>query len=90
MTEIRLRACPRCGGQPVALIMRQCGQNVVMIQCSKCGSTSGGVLFTSGKVAARSVRRDLLPDLAIARRQAAAAWNGGDDDGEGAEAAWPV
>ena len=87
MTDIRLRGCPRCGGRPIALIMRQCGENVVMIQCTKCGSTSGGVMFASGKVAARTVRRDLLPDLATARRQAAADWNGGVEDGEDAEAA---
>lgn len=89
MTDIRLRGCPRCGGQPIALIMRQCGENVVMIQCTKCGSTSGGVLF-AGKVAACMGRRDLLPDLATARRQAAAAWNGGEGDGDDAEAAWPL
>lgn len=76
MTDIMLRACPFCGGQPVVLVMQQSMENVVMIQCSGCGITTGGVMFRSGRGAAIE-RRDLLPDLAQARRQAADAWNGG-------------
>ena len=75
MCDISLRACPICGGRPVVLVMRQAMENVVMIQCSGCGITTGGVMFRSGKGAAID-RRDLLPDLAQARRQAASAWNG--------------
>lgn len=71
-----LRACPFCGGQPVVLVMQQSMENVVMIQCSGCGITTGGVMFRSGRGAAIE-RRDFLPDLAQARRQAADAWNGG-------------
>lgn len=80
-----LRACPFCGGQPVVLVMQQSMENVVMIQCSGCGITTGGVMFRSGRGAAIE-RRDLLPDLAQARRQAADAWNGGgaaDDRADG-------
>lgn len=75
MCDISLRACPICGGRPVVLVMSQCAENVVMIQCSGCGITTGGVMWRSGK-GAPVARRDLLPDLATARRQAAAAWNG--------------
>ena len=75
MCDISLRVCPFCGGRPVVLVMRQSMENVVMIQCSGCGVTTGGVMFRSGKGAAIE-RRDLLPDLAQARRQAAAVWNG--------------
>lgn len=69
--NITLRPCPMCGSQPVMQIMRQCFDNVVYVQCSSCGAGSGGVFF-----AGRRVQRDLLPDLATARRQAAALWNG--------------
>lgn len=75
MGDMVLRGCPFCGGQPVMLVMRQAAENVVMIQCSGCGVTTRGVMFRSGKGAAIT-RRDLLPDLATARRQVAAAWNG--------------
>lgn len=70
-----LRACPFCGGQPVVLVMRQAAENVVMIQCSGCGVTTRGVMFRGGQGAAIT-RRDLLPDLAQARRQVACTWNG--------------
>ena len=75
MCDISLRACPICGGRPVVLVMSQLTDNVVMIQCSSCGITTGGVMWRSGN-GAPVARRDLLPDLAQARRQAAAVWNG--------------
>lgn len=75
LSDICLRACPFCGGRPVVLVMQQVLENVVMIQCSECGATSCGVMFRSGR-GADVKRRDLLPDLAQARRQAADAWNG--------------
>ena len=75
MCDIALRVCPFCGGRPVVLVMNQAMENVVMIQCSSCGTTTGGVMWRSGK-GAPVARRDFLPDLATARRQAAAAWNG--------------
>lgn len=75
MENVQLRACPLCGGRPVVLVMQQCLENVVMIQCSSCGVTTGGVMWRSGKGPVIG-RRDLLPDLATARRQAAAVWNG--------------
>lgn len=74
MNDIRLRACPFCGGQPVALVARRAFDNSVVIQCSCCGVSTGFVLFRSEKGAAAG--RDLLPDLATARRHAAEAWNG--------------
>lgn len=87
VNDIRLRVCPFCGGQPIVLVMRQVFDSTVMIQCSQCGVTTGGVMFRSMKSAAMA-RRDLLPDLATARRQAAAAWNGGAaDDGADEEPA---
>ena len=75
MCDIALRVCPFCGGRPVVLVMAQAMENVVMIQCSSCGVTTGGVMWRSGK-GAPVARPDILPDLAQARRQAAAAWNG--------------
>jgi len=44
--------------------------SVVSIQCSACGTSSGGVMFAN-----RRAQRELLPDLATARRQVARAWN---------------
>lgn len=69
------------------LVMAQAMENVVMIQCSSCGVTTGGVMWRSGK-GAPVARPDILPDLAQARRQAADAWNGGAaDDGADEEPA---
>ena len=68
--EVRLIPCPMCGGTPLMLIMRQCMDNVLSVQCTECGLRTGGIYF-----AGRRSQRELLPDLATARRQAAAAWN---------------
>jgi len=68
--NIKLKPCPMCGGLPMMLVMRQCMDSVVSIQCSACGTSSGGVMFAN-----RRAQRELLPDLATARRQVARAWN---------------
>lgn len=74
--DIRLLPCPHCGGQPMMLVMRQYMESVVNIQCSKCGVGTCGVIFANRRMMAEaSGRRDMLPDLATARRQVAAAWN---------------
>lgn len=74
--NIRLKPCPHCGGLPLMLVMRQAFESVVNIQCSKCGVGTCGVIFANRRMMAEAAgRRDMLPDLATARRQVAAAWN---------------
>ena len=77
MTEVRLKPCRRCGGLPVVLVMRQCLEANVRVQCSACRETGAVVAF-----AVRRAQRELLPDLDTARRHAAALWNDwGESDG---------
>lgn len=70
MTEVKIKPCRKCGGQPVLLVMRQCLEANVRVQCSTCRETGVVVAF-----AVRRAQRELLPDLDGARRQAVALWN---------------
>ena len=68
--DIRLLPCPKCGGLPVVLIRPHAFESTVHIECSACGIAGPRLAFAS-----RRALRELLPDLATARRQAAADWN---------------
>ena len=68
--DIRLLPCPKCGGLPVVLIRPHVFESTVHIECSACGIGGPQIAFAN-----RMELRELLPDLATARRQAAADWN---------------
>lgn len=68
--DIRLLPCPKCGGLPMVLIRHHGIEATVHIECSACGIGGPQLAFAS-----RRAQRELLPDLATARRQAAADWN---------------
>lgn len=70
MTEEKILPCPKCGGRPIVLVMRQCLEATLRVQCTICGITGPALVF-----AARRAQRELLPDLVEARRQAVADWN---------------
>lgn len=70
MDEITVKPCPMCGGQPIVLVMRQGLEATVRVHCSGCG-ISGPAIFFAG----RRAQRELLPDLATARRTAVKHWN---------------
>lgn len=72
--NITLKPCPMCGGTPMVLIMRQCMECTVHIECTNCGTSSVGVMFANRRLSTAEQRK-LLPDLTTARRQVAAAWN---------------
>lgn len=71
-TDIRLLPCPRCGGLPVVMVRNRVLESTVHIECSACGLGSPQLAFAS-----RRAQRELLPDLAKARRQIADHWNMG-------------
>lgn len=70
MDDIRLKPCPFCGGQPMMLVTMDCLDRIVKIHCSRCGASSSGLAFDHWRTLGSG-----LPDLATARRHAAAAWN---------------
>ena len=73
--EIRLNLCPKCPGQPVVLIMPNWPYPMVGVVCSKCGHAGPKIYFTNEDTIFHGQDRVMLPGLATARRQAAAAWN---------------
>lgn len=81
MDDIRLIPCPSCGGLPVVLIRPAWPYPVIRVVCSACScqgpmvyySPEGDRVFSGQGL----YERNLLPGLATARRQAAAAWNEG-------------
>ena len=81
--NIKLLPCPMCGGMPMMLVMHQCFECTVRIECTSCGVSSAGVIFANRRLSiAPEGRRDLLPDLATARRQVVRAWNERECGGE--------
>ena len=76
MDDIRLIPCPSCGGLPVVLIRPAWPYPVVRVVCSACGRQGPMVYYSpEGDRMYLAVDAILLPGLATARRQAAAAWN---------------
>lgn len=78
MDDIRLIPCPRCGGLPVVMIRPFFPRPALRVECSVCGS-GGPWIYFDGKGPGFLIAEKLLPGLAAARRQAAAAWNEGAD-----------
>lgn len=75
MDEIRLCPCPKCGGLPVVLIRPYVLRPALRIECSACGNGGPWIYFDGKGTLYQLAERMMLPDLARARRQAAAAWN---------------
>lgn len=77
--NVKLLPCPSCHGQPVVLIRPGWPYPVVRIVCSSCGKEGVAVYYCpeGDKVfqGYGAYEKRLLPGLAKARRQAAAAWN---------------
>ena len=48
--NITLKPCPMCGGTPMVLIMRQCMECTVHIECTSCGTSSVGVMFANRRL----------------------------------------
>lgn len=67
---ITLLPCPKCGGVPLVLIQREALESNLRIECTVCKLSGPALAFAS-----RRAQRELLPDLATARSQAADDWN---------------
>lgn len=79
LDEIRLKPCRRCGGLPVVLVQPGWPMPRVCVICTVC--SEAGTVFhfaKDGPTWYQGWDRVLVPDLATARRQAAADWNEGD------------
>lgn len=75
--EIRLIPCPKCGGQPVVLIVPSWQYGRLRVECSVCGHKGPTIDFDPSGALYQGIERRLLPGLGKARRDAAAAWNEG-------------
>lgn len=75
MDDIRLRPCPRCGGLPVVLIRPFILRPALRIECSACGHGGPWIYFDGKAPLSQLAESVFLPDLAKARRHAAADWN---------------
>lgn len=79
LDEIRLKPCRRCGGLPVVLIRPSWPYPVLRIVCSSCGRQGPQIYYCPEGdkhfQGLSAYEKNLLPGLAKARRQAAAAWN---------------
>ena len=75
--DIRLRPCPMCGGLPVVLVQPFFPRPALRVECSGCGLSGPWIYFDGNGTLYQLAERMMLPDLARARRQAAAAWNEG-------------
>lgn len=75
MDDVKLLPCPMCGGLPVMLIKPTWEYGRLRVECSVCGRYGPNVFFEPGKKIYQGRKMQLLPGLAKARRQAAAAWN---------------
>lgn len=74
--EIRLNLCPKCPGTPVVLIKPGWPYPTIRVVCSQCGHSGPEVYYSEkGATVFCGVDHYLLPGLARARREAAAAWN---------------
>ena len=69
MDEIRLKPCPRCGGQPIVLVWPSWPYPALRVECDGCKLTGPWIYFDPKQQEAH------LPGLNKARGQAAAHWN---------------
>lgn len=67
--------CQKCGGVPIELIEPGWPYPMVCVACRDCGHAGPKIYFAQENANYHSAEHQLLPDLAGARRQAAAAWN---------------
>lgn len=74
--DIKLLPCSGCGGQPVVLIRPAWPHPALQVQCMTCGHSGPWVFFASEDLRIfQMADHVLLPRLAKAREEAAAAWN---------------
>lgn len=90
--DIRLRPCPRCGGQPIVLVWPSWPYPALQVECDGCKLTGAWIYFDN-KAPGREYGESMLPGLNRAREQAAVHWNsamelrGKDWNGEAADRA---
>lgn len=75
MDDIKLQPCPRCGGQPVVLILPGWPYARIRVECCACGRQGPTVYFDPEGALYQGIEQLLLPGLGRARREASACWN---------------